>query len=57
MFLLCYSQQLSYLLGTMFPSLSILQRYVEFNTRTIIMLGKLFGVELFGGFIGHLTRC
>jgi uncharacterized membrane protein len=27
----------------MFPSLGILQHYVEFNIRTIIMLERLFG--------------
>jgi hypothetical protein len=37
-----------------FPSLGILQHYVEFNIRTIIMLEKLFSVGSFGGSIGHL---
>jgi hypothetical protein len=41
----------------MFPSLVILQHYVEFNIRTIITLEKLLGVGSFGGYIGHLARC
>jgi hypothetical protein len=57
MLLLCYSQQPSYLLGTKFPSLSILQHYVEFDIRTIVMLEKLLGVRSFGGSIGHLAHC
>jgi hypothetical protein len=38
MVLLCYSRQPSYLFGTMFPSLSILQHYAEFDIRTIVTL-------------------
>jgi hypothetical protein len=40
-----------------FPSLGILQHYVEFDTHTIIMLEKLLGVGSFGGSIGHLIHC
>jgi hypothetical protein len=57
MLLLCYSQQPNYLLGTMFPSLSILQHYAEFDIGTIVTLGKLFGVGFFGGSINHLAHC
>jgi len=39
----------------MFPSLSILQHYVEFNIHIIIMLEKLFSARSFGGSIGHLV--
>jgi hypothetical protein len=39
----------------MFPSLNILQHYVEFDTHSIISLEKLFDVRSFGGFIGHLV--
>jgi hypothetical protein len=39
----------------MFPFLSILQHYAEFNICTITTLEKLFGVGSFGVFIGHLT--
>jgi len=55
--LLCYSQQPSYLLGTMFPSLSILQHFAKFNICTIVTLEKLLGVGFFGGSIGHLAYC
>jgi hypothetical protein len=41
----------------MLPFLGILQHYVKFNIRTIIMLEKCFGVRPFSGFIGHLNRC
>jgi hypothetical protein len=40
----------------MFPSLSILQHYVEFDTRTIATLKKLFSVGSFGGSISHLNH-
>jgi hypothetical protein len=40
----------------MFPSLSILQHYIKFDIRTIVMLEKLFDATSFGGCIGHLTR-
>jgi hypothetical protein len=53
MVLLCYSRQPSYLFGTMFPSLSILQHYAEFDIRTIVTLE----IRSFGGSIGHLTCC
>jgi hypothetical protein len=56
MFLLCYAQCLSYLLGTMFPSLIILQHYVKFDIRIIITLEKLLGVGTLGGSIGHLIH-
>jgi hypothetical protein len=56
MFLLCYAQQLGYLLWTMFPSLIILQDYVKFDIRIIITLEKLLGVGTIGGSIGHLTH-
>jgi len=55
MFLLCYAQCLGYLLRIMFPSLDILQHYVEFNIHTIITLEKLLGAGSFGGSINHLT--
>jgi hypothetical protein len=57
MFSLCYTQRSGYLFCTMFPSLGILQHYVEFNTCTIVTLEKLFGVKSFGGYIGHLVCC
>ncbi len=41
----------------MFPSPSILQHYVKFNTCTIVMLEKVFGVGSFGGSINHLAHC
>jgi hypothetical protein len=40
----------------MFPSPSILQHYVEFNTCTIPTLEKLSSLGSFDGFIGHLVR-
>ncbi len=57
MFSLCYTQCLNYLFRTMFPSLSILHHYVEFNTCTITTLEKLLGVGSFDGSIGHLVHC
>jgi len=54
---LCYAQCLSYLLHTTFPSLDILQHYIEFDARTIVMLKKLLGVGSFGDSIGHLVHC
>jgi len=39
----------------MFPSLNILQHYIEFDTHIIISLEKLFDVRSFGGYIGHLV--
>jgi hypothetical protein len=56
MFSLCYAQRPSYLLCAVFPSPSILQHYVEFDTHTIATLEKLLGAESFGGFIDHLVR-
>ncbi len=53
MFSLCYAQHLGYLLCIMFPSLGILQHYIEFDTSTIATLEKLFGVGSFGCSIGH----
>jgi hypothetical protein len=41
---------------TIFPSLDILQHYVEFGICTIVTLEKLLGVRSFGNFIGHLTH-
>jgi hypothetical protein len=41
----------------MFPSLGILQHYVEFDIHTIVMLEKLLGVGSFGGSTGHLAYC
>jgi len=41
----------------MFPSPSILQHYVEFDTRTIATLEKLLNVGSFGGSINHLAHC
>jgi hypothetical protein len=41
----------------MFPSLGVLQHYVEFDICTITMLEKLFGAGAFGGSIGHLVHC
>ncbi len=38
MFLLCYAERPCYLFHILFPSLSILQHYVEFNIHTIVML-------------------
>ncbi len=57
MLLLCYAQHLGYLFHTMFPSLSILQHYAEFNTCTIVTLQKLLGAGFFGGSVGHLVHC
>jgi len=56
MFSLCYAQRPSYLLCAVFPSPSILQHYVEFDTHTIATLEKLLGAQSFGGFIDHLVR-
>ncbi len=56
MFSLCYAQRLGCLLCTMFPSLSILQHYAEFDTHAIVTLEKLLGVRSFGGFINHLAH-
>ncbi len=53
---LCYAQPPSYLICIMFPSLSILQHYVEFDYCIIIMLKKLLGVKSFGGSICHLIH-
>jgi hypothetical protein len=53
MFLLCYAKRPCYLFHILFPSLGILQHYVEFNIHTIVMLQKLFGARSFGGFINH----
>jgi hypothetical protein len=39
----------------MFPSLNILQHYIEFDTHSIISLEKLFDVKSFGGSIVHLV--
>ncbi len=55
MFLLCYVQHPSYLFHIMFPSLGILLHYGKFDTHTIIMLEKLFGVGFFGSSINHLA--
>jgi hypothetical protein len=52
---LCYAQHLGYWLSIMFPSLSILQHYVEFNICALVTLEKLLGARSFGGFIGHLA--
>jgi hypothetical protein len=52
---LCYAQHLGYLLCIVFPSLGILQHYVNFDTCIITMLEKLLGVRFFGGFIDHQT--
>jgi hypothetical protein len=38
----------------MFPSPSILQNYIEFDIRTMVILEKLFGARSFGGFISYL---
>ncbi len=54
---LCYAQCLGYLFCTMFPSLSILQHYVEFNTHTIFTLEKLLNVGPFEGCFDHLVHC
>jgi hypothetical protein len=54
--LLCYAQHPGYLLHILFPSLSILQHYVKFDTHTINMLEKLLGAKCFGGSIGHLIH-
>ncbi len=40
---LCYDQCHGYLFRIMFPSLSTLQHYAEFDICTIAMLEKLFG--------------
>jgi hypothetical protein len=39
-----------------FSSLNILQHYVDFDTRTIVTLEKVFGARSFGGFINYLVR-
>ncbi len=41
----------------MFPSLCILQHFVEFDTCTIAMLEKLLGAGSFDGSIDHLVHC
>ncbi len=41
----------------MFPSLCILQRFVEFDICTIAMLEKLLGAGSFDGSIDHLIHC
>ncbi len=41
----------------MFPSLGILQHYVEFDIHIVVTLEKLLGVGFFGGSIGHLVCC
>jgi hypothetical protein len=46
MFSLCCTQRSGYLFRTMFPFLNILQHYVKFDTCTITMVEKLFGVDL-----------
>jgi len=56
MFSLCYARRPSYLLCTMFLSLSILHHYFEFNTYTIITLEKLIGVGSIDGSINHLIH-
>jgi len=43
---LCCAQCPGYLFRTMFPSLGILQHYVEFDIHDIIMLEKLLGAFL-----------
>jgi hypothetical protein len=40
----------------MFPSLSILQHYVEFNTRVIFTLENLLSVGSFDGSFDHLVH-
>jgi hypothetical protein len=55
MLVLCCAQHLVYLLRTMFPSLGILQHYVEFHIRTITMLERLLSVGFFNGSINHLA--
>jgi hypothetical protein len=57
MFSLCYAQWPSYLQRTIFPSLGILQRYIEFDVRTIAMLQKLLGLKSFSTTMGHLAPC
>ncbi len=41
----------------MFPSPGILQHYAKFESHTIIMLEKVFGVGSFNGSIDHLAHC
>jgi hypothetical protein len=41
----------------LFPSLGILQRYIEFDARTTTMLKKLLGPGSFGTTMGHLVHC
>jgi hypothetical protein len=57
MFLLCYALCPDYLLHIMFPSLGILQHYIEFDTHTIVTFKKLLGEGSFNGSISHLARC
>ncbi len=52
---LYYAQCPSYLLHIMFPSLGILQQYVEFNTCTIITLEKLIWCGIFWWFYWSLS--
>ncbi len=40
---------------TVFPSPDILQCYIEFDVRTIVMLEKLLGSKNFGTIVGHLV--
>ncbi len=53
---LFYTQRLSYLVHTMFPSSCILQHYVKFDTCTIVTSQKLLCAISFGGSISHLTH-
>jgi hypothetical protein len=56
MFTFCYAQWLNYLQHNVFPSLGILQHYIEFNVRTIAMLEKLLVLRSFGTIVGHFVH-
>jgi hypothetical protein len=53
MFLFCYAQWPNYLQHVVFPSPSILQRYIEFHVHTIAMSKKLLKYGSFGTIVGH----
>jgi hypothetical protein len=56
MFMFYYAQWPNYLQCIVFPSLGILQHYIEFNVHTIVMLEKILVLGLFNTIMGHLVR-
>jgi hypothetical protein len=55
MFSFCCAQWLSCLQCIIFPSLGILQCYIEFDAHTIAMLKKPLALGSFGTIMGHLA--